>query len=184
MNKFNKYSTLLSCVGAVGTIATAVLAVKATPKAMKIIEEEENNHETLTNIDKVKFAWKCYIPAIIAGTTTIVCIFGANKLNKRTLTALMSSYVMLDNSYKEYKNKVTELYGEESETRIKEEIAKDHYDVEEVGIPDDDKLLFFDYNSLQYFNAKMSDVIQKTDIGDGMECYIITSPFDWKMDYL
>lgn len=188
MNKFNKYSTLLSCVGAVGTIATAVLAVKATPKALKIIEEEENNeaydYEPLTNIRKVKLAWKCYIPAIIAGTATIACIFGANKLNKHALTALMSSYVMLDNSYKEYKNKVTELYGEESETRIKEEIAKDHYDIEEIIATDDDTVLFFDYNSLKYFNAKMSDVIQKADIGDGMECYIITSPFDWKMNYL
>lgn len=184
MSKFNKWSTLLSCVGAVGTVATAVLAVKATPKAMRIIEEEENNHETLTNIDKVKLTWKCYIPAIMAGTTTIACIFGANKLNKHALTALMSSYVMLDNSYEEYKNKVTELYGEESEARIKEEIAKDHYDVEEVDITDNDTVLFFDYNSLQYFNAKMSDVIQKADIGDGMECYIITSPFDWKMNYL
>lgn len=185
MYKFNKWSTLLSCVGAVGTVATAALAVKATPKAMRIIEQEEQTiNESLTNIDKVKLTWKCYIPAIIAGTTTIACIFGANKLNKHALTALMSSYVMLDNSYKEYKNKVMELYGEESETRIKEEIAKDHYDVEDIDITNDEKVLFFDYNSLQYFNAKMSDVIQKADIGDGMECYIITSPFDWKMNYL
>lgn len=184
MSKFNKWSTLLSCVGAVGTVATAVLAVKATPKAMRIIEEEQNDHEPLTNIDKIKLTWKCYIPAIMAGTTTIACIFGANKLNKRALTALMSSYMMLDNSYKEYKNKVTELYGEDSEARIKEEIAKDHYNDEEGTIPDDGDVLFFDYNSLQYFNAKMSDVIQKTEMEDGMECYIITSPFDWKMNYI
>ena len=184
MHNFNKWSTILSCVGAIGTVTTTVLAVKATPKAMRIIEEEQNNHEPLTNIDKARLAWKCYIPAIIAGTTTIACIFGANKLNKRALTALMSSYIMLDNSYKEYKNKVTELYGEESETRIKEEIAKDHYDVEESIATDDETVLFFDYNSLRYFNAKMSDVIQKADIGDGMECYIITSPFDWKMNYI
>ena len=152
-------------------------------------EEEYNNevydYEPMTNVRKIKLTWKCYIPAIIAGTTTITCIFGANKLNKRALTALMSSYLMLDNSYKEYKNKVTELYGEQSEARIKEEIAKDHYDDEDVDFSnDDDKLLFFDYNSLQYFNAKMSDVIQKTEMEDGMECYIITSPFDWKMNYI
>lgn len=188
MNKFNKWSTLLSCVGAVGTVATAVLAVKATPKAMSIIEEEYTNevydYEPMTNARKIKLTWKCYIPAIIAGTTTIACIFGANRLNKHALAALASSYMMLNDSYKEYKNKVTEIYGEKSEACIKEEIAKDHYNKEEVNITDDDTLLFFDYNSLQYFNAKMSDVIQKADIGDGMECYIITSPFDWKMNYI
>ena len=38
--------------------------------------------------------------------------------------------------------------------------------------------MFFDFNTLEYFEAPMSDVIQKTTMEDGMEVYIITSPTD------
>ena len=33
--------TILTCVGGIGVVATSVMAVKATPKALKLIEEAE-----------------------------------------------------------------------------------------------------------------------------------------------
>ena len=75
-------STILTCIGAAGVIATSVLAVKATPKAMALLEQsEEEKGEKLTNMEKVQVAGPAYIPAAIVGASTIACIFGANVLS-------------------------------------------------------------------------------------------------------
>lgn len=151
-------STILTTIGGAGVIVTAVMAVKATPKALQLIEQAEvEKGEKLTKIETVKTAGVVYIPAVITGTATIACVFGANILNKRQQAALMSAYALLDNSYKEYKAKTVELYGEDADGKVKEEIAKDKY--KETDIPDeDDKMLFYDEFSKQYFRSTMIDV--------------------------
>lgn len=145
-------STILTCVGAVGVIATAVSAAKETPKALKLLEKaREEKGEELNNLDKVKAASPAYIPSAIIGVSTIACIFGANILNKRNQASLISAYALLDKAYKEYKKKVSEVYGEEADAKIKEAIAKDNY--EDTDISEDEEDLFFDFNSMQYFNS-------------------------------
>lgn len=71
---------------------------------------------------------------------------------------MASAYALLDSSYKEYRAKVKEKLGEEGESEIREEIAKDHY-VEHVKI-EYEKTLFYDYFSKRYFEATMLDVVQ------------------------
>ena len=189
MIKRSHISTLLTCIGAIGVIGTSVMSVKATPKAVKLLEESEKEKgEKLTKIEAVKTAAPAYIPAAILGLSTIACIFGANILSKNNQAALASAYAILDRSYKEYRNKVNELYGEEAEDRLKNEIANDHYEeyegdkdcVENVIIEEesDDMKLFFDYNTLTMFRAPMNKVITKTIMDGGTECYIITSPIN------
>ena len=70
----------------------------------------------------------------------------------------MSAYALLDNSYKEYKKKTDELYGEEASTHIREEIAKDKYTGDEK-ILDDNKELFFDFYSGRYFESTKEAVM-------------------------
>ena len=183
MNK----SLLLTCVGALGVIATGVLTARAAPKATKLLEEARvKKGEDLTKLEKVKTAAPVYIPAILVGASTIACMFGANALNTRQQASMASAYALLDNSYKEYKAKVRELYGEEADNHVKEEIAKDFYEKHTEELPDGEHL-FFDFNSMTYFNAKMEDVIYKSTMEDGMECYIITlpteSPLSWLREY-
>ena len=154
-------STILTCVGGAGVVATSIMAVKATPKALRLLDAKtEEKGEKLTAWETIKIAGPSYIPSVITGTATIACIFGANALNKRQQAALMSAYALLDNSYKEYKNKVGELYGEDAKDRVREEIAKDKYVDEEVSLTDDNKQLFFDEYSGRYFEATMEDVIK------------------------
>lgn len=162
MNKFVKRnaSTILTCVGAVGVVATSVMAVKATPKVLSIIDKaEEEKGDKLTKWEKVKMAGPAYIPAVLMGAGTIACIFGANIISKRQQATLMSAYALLDSSYKEYKNKVDELYGEEAGEKIREEIAKDKY-TGDVELSDDDKELFYDFFSGRYFNATKEAVLR------------------------
>lgn len=153
-------STILTCVGGIGVVATAVVAVKDTPKAMQIIEKKtEEKGEDLTTIEKIKVAGPVYIPAVAIGVSTLACIFGANTLNKRTQASLMSAYALLDSSYKEYKNKVEELYGEGASDRVQGEVARDKYNQDDIS-RDDEKLLFYDYFSERYFHSTMEEVMQ------------------------
>lgn len=145
-------STILTCVGGVGVIATSVMAVKATPKAMRLLEEaKQEKGENLTKLEVIKVAGPAYIPSVLIGVSTIACIFGANALNKQQQAALVSAYALLDNSYKDYKKKVEELYGENANADIANAIAKDKHDGLEE--PEDDKELFYDSFSGRYFRA-------------------------------
>ena len=152
-------STILTCIGAVGVVVTSVLAVKATPKAVKLIEKaEEEKGEKLTKTEVVKVAGPVYIPAVVSGTATIACIFGSNVLNKRQQAAITSAYALLDNTYKDYRDKVKELYGDEADQEVKEAIAKDKYD-HEAKIDDDDGMrLFYDDFSGRYFRSTVEKV--------------------------
>ncbi len=155
-------STILTCVGGVGVVATSVMAVKATPKALMLIEEAKNEKgEDLTKLEIVKVAGPAYIPSVVMGAATVACIFGANALNKRQQAALMSAYALLDGSYKDYKKKVNELYGEDADLKVRQEIAKDNYNAEEDNVEDDDdgKHLFYDQYSGRYFRATNETVL-------------------------
>ena len=153
-------STILTGIGGAGVIATSIMAVKATPKALTLLENaKEEKGDDLTKLESIKIAGPAYIPTILVGVSTIACIFGANILNRRHQAALMSAYALLDNSYKEYKSKVIDLYGEEADARVREEIAKDKHTGDEKS-SDNDSVLFYDEFSGRYFNALMSDVLK------------------------
>ena len=153
-------STILTCVGGAGVVVTSVMAVRATPKALRLLEEaKQEKGEELTKFESVRIAGPAYIPSILVGVSTIACIFGANMLNKRQQAALMSAYALLNNSYKEYKNTVEELYGEDANARIQEEIANAKYENSDVELSAD-KQLFFDEFSGRYFESTMADVLR------------------------
>lgn len=152
-------STILSVGGAIGVVATSVMAVKATPKALDLLEKAKaKKREKLTKVEKVKIAGPVYIPSIVMGAASIACIFGANLLNKRNQASLMSAYALIERSYKDYKNKVEDIYGEEVDTNIKAEIAKDRYsEVGDIALSPD-KQLFYDEFSGRYFESTIEDV--------------------------
>lgn len=154
--------TILSCIATIGTVATAVLAVRATPKALIScsnldVEHFENGKDDPTPAEYLKVAWKPYIPAVAVGLGTIVCILSANGLNRKQQATITSAYVLLENAYKEYKNKLKDIYGEETDTEVRKAVAKDNY----TGDPDvtDGKLLFYDEYSNRYFERTMEEVI-------------------------
>ena len=166
-------STILTVMGGVGVVATAILAAKATPKALSRIEEvKKEKGEEVTKADIVWAATPAYIPTFMTGVTTLACIFGANMLNKRQQAALMSAYALLDNSYKEYKEKLKELYGEEAHRNIISSIAiekaEDRYisaasycSTCDLSVEDNDgePKTFYDEYSERYFEATIEQVM-------------------------
>ena len=151
-------STILTVLGAAGVVGTAVMAVKATPKAMELIEQaKEEKGEELSKWEVVQVAGPTYIPSILLGTVTITSIFGANLLSRRTQASLMSAYALLDQTHKEYKNKVKELYGEDGDKLIRTAVVKDNYDEEDQEEYEDEyedgKTLFYDEFSKRYYRV-------------------------------
>ena len=172
--------TILTLIGAIGVISTAVLAATATPKALlKIKEDSKKNHDgdagAFTKKEAIISSWRCYIPSMITGATTVLCIFGANLLNKRQQVSLISAYAFLDQSYRKYKSKLKELYGDEAHNAIVDSITKEKcsdvhiicpgimsessLDFEERSEPEDIRT-FYDSYSERYFESTVSKVLQ------------------------
>lgn len=150
--------TILTGIGVVGVIGTSVLTAKATPKAIYILEEKEKEKGSkLTRFEQVSAMTPVYIPAILMGGTTIICILSANYLNKERQAMLTSAYAYLNNSYNEYKSKVKELFGEEADKKVQDEIAKDNYQEETSS---DEKKLFYDQFSKRYFETTEEDLLK------------------------
>jgi len=166
-------STILTGAGAVGVVATAVMSAKATPKAKQLIEDAEKaKGEKLTNMEKVKTAGKVYIPTVITGAATVACIVGANILNKQHQASLASAYALVDRSYKEYKGKVKDLYGEETHQEIVNAIAVEK--AEEVSVRGEnfcqscdlsleestgEPVLFYDEHGSRFFESTIEQVM-------------------------
>lgn len=154
-------STILTGVGVAGVVVTAVSSAKATPKAIELLDKaEEKKGAELTKMEKFKAAAPAYIPTALIGASTIACVVGSRVLDKRKQAALIAAYKVLDESYKEYRDKTTELFGESVDTKIKEEVAKDKYDQAEVETRahHTDALLFYDQYSNRYFWRTMQEV--------------------------
>ena len=124
----NKHSPeILTGIGIVGMIGTTVIAVKATPKAIQLIEERKRATEVekLHPVEVVKTTWKCYIPAVITGTASALCLAKAVNISTRRSAAFLTAYNLSDTALKEYKAKVTESIGERKEKIINDQIAQD-----------------------------------------------------------
>lgn len=166
-------STILTCLGGAGVVVTTITAVKATPKALALIEEARREKgEELTKWEVCKTAAPVYIPSVVIGASTVACIAGANVLNKRQQAALMSAYALVENSYKEYRDKLKELYGEETHQNIVNAIAVEKAD--DVYIRSEtlctscdlsleentsEPCLFYDEHSGRYFESTVERVM-------------------------
>jgi hypothetical protein len=120
---------ILTGLGIAGMITTTVLAVKATPKALKLIEDYRENecadHHELTPIETAKVAWKPYIPAAVTGVVSIGCLVGASSVNARRNAALATAYQLSTTALSDYKEKVVETIGEAKEKEIRDKVVED-----------------------------------------------------------
>ena len=135
---------LLTAFGIAGMITTTVLAVRATPKALKLMENEvakqnreivreaaENGDENcpqiskLKPVDTVKVTWKCYVPAAVTGVASVACLIGASKVHLKRNAALLTAYKLSETALTEYRDKVVETIGEKKESAVRDAVAKE-----------------------------------------------------------
>ena len=157
--KVRKYSPeILAGVGVVGVIASTVMACKATTKLNDILAESKEQLEQIKTVavdpayaDKyteddakkdttityvqtgVKVA-KLYAPSVILCTSSLGCLLASNNILKKRNAALSAAYMTVDKSFKEYRRRVAERFGDEVEKEIRYNIkAKEIVTVDEEG---------------------------------------------------
>lgn len=156
---------ILTGLGIAGMISTTVLAVKATPKALRLIDEakHEEHKDTLTPIETVKVAWKPYIPAIVTGAASVTCLIGASSVSLKRNAALTAAYKLSESALSEYREKVVETIGEKKEKAVREKIAEDRIannpvDKGTVYMTDKGHALCFEPLSGRYFYSDIDKI--------------------------
>lgn len=156
--KLKKHSPeILVVAGIAGTVVSAVLACKATTKVAEILDETKgtldtihegmktgaiNGQEYTTEDGKkdtvvvyaqtgMKLA-KLYGPAIILGTLSITSILASNNILRKRNVALGAVYAAIDKSFKEYRGRVIERFGEQVDTELKYGIKAKKFEEIEV----------------------------------------------------
>ena len=126
----DKYgSTILTFLGATGVIATGYLTARASFNAMEEIDlEEQHTEEKIEKKEKAKIYVKHFAVPVAVGAATVGTIFGAHILDKKQQAALMSSYAMLNEFHKAYRQKNIEINGEEADEKVVDAMARERYD--------------------------------------------------------
>ena len=173
--KLKKHSPeILVVSGVVGVVTSGIMACKATTKLSTILDETKETVEKIEEIaanpdmvseeytqedakkDKVivytqtslKIA-KLYAPAIIIGGLSIGAILtGSNIFRKRNIS-LAAAYATIDRSFKEYRGRVVERFGEDIDRELK-------YNVETKEIKE----------QIEDENGKKKNVKTKIDVVD------------------
>lgn len=156
---------ILLAIGIVSGITTTVLAVKATPKALKMIEEkkDEDGVDELTPLETVKVAWKPYVPAVATGAFSIACVIGANSVHVKRNAALATAYQLSTTAFNEYREKVVETIGEKKEKTVHDKLAKERVEKNPpnestVIITGKGKTLCYDAYTDRYFESDVDRI--------------------------
>lgn len=132
--------------GIASGVATVVVACTQTTKISKILDKAKEDltliHENVGNtelseeytvedskkdlvivysktaIDLVKL----YAPAIILGGLSVTCILASNGILRKRNFALLAAYTAIDTSFKGYRARVKERYGEDVDTELRFDI--------------------------------------------------------------
>lgn len=156
--KLKKHSPeILVVAGIAGTVVSAVLACKATTKVAEILDETKGTLDTIHEgmetgaINGQKYTTedgkkdtvvvyaqtgmklaKLYGPAIILGTLSITSILASNNILRKRNVALGAAYAAIDKSFKEYRGRVIERFGEQVDTELKYGIKAKKFEEIEV----------------------------------------------------
>ena len=152
---------ILTGIGIAGMITTTVLAVKATPKAIRLIEEaKEEKGEDLTKTETVKTCWKAYIPAAATCVASTACLIGASSVSIRRNAMLATAYKLSETAFSEYKEKVVETIGDEKEKIVREKVSEERIKKNPISR---NEIIMTDYGDTQFYET-LSGRYFKSDI--------------------
>lgn len=150
---------ILVVVGVTGVVVSTVLACKATTKLSAIMADTKESvdaiHEAVSNPEfadryseedskkdlTIVYAQtgldlaKLYAPAVIVGTASILCILTSHKIMKSRNVALAAAYMAESKSFKEYRARVIDRFGEALDKELKYNVVAK--EVEETVVHED-----------------------------------------------
>lgn len=160
--KIKKHSPeILVGAGIVGAVASTVMACKATTKLSEVLAESKENIDTIHEyVEKEGYSEKyteedgkkdlaivyvqsglkvakLYAPAVVLGTLSITSILAGHNILRKRNVALAAAYTVIDKSFKDYRGRVVERFGEELDRELKYNLkAKE---VEEIVVDENGK---------------------------------------------
>ena len=145
---------ILIVAGVVGTVASAVMACKATTKVNDILTDARTQIDQVHEVAKTKsdiyseedskkdlaiiYAQtgvklvKLYAPSVILGTLSLTSIVSSHHILRKRNMALAAAYTAVDTSFKEYRGRVIDRFGEELDRELKYNIKA--REIEEVSV--------------------------------------------------
>lgn len=185
----SKSPEILAVVGIAGIITSAVMACIASTKVKDTVEEakniiedthneiEENDFDEKQTRKEITFAytragWKIakpYVAPVVLGIASIGSLIGSTAIYRKRNAALAVTCTMLDKSFKDYRARIVEKFGEEADNDArlglfarkfdktitdletgKEKKAKETVKVCEHDIPNNAWDRFFDETNLHF----------------------------------
>ena len=157
--KMKKHSPeILMVAGVAGVVVSAVMACKATLKVDAIMDETKEKIDKIHKAEEdgvtesgedyfvedakkdtaIVYAQtgfklvKTYAPAVAIGTLSIASILASNNILRKRNVALAAAYATVDKSFKEYRNRVIEKFGQEVDRELKYNIKAEKVPTIEV----------------------------------------------------
>lgn len=144
--KLKKHSPeILAVTGTIGVVTSAVMACKATTKLGAILEKTKTDMEVIRtamehpeylepekyteddgkNDIRILYAKtglniiKLYAPSVILGGLSIAAMLTSNNILRKRNIALAAAYTAVDKGFKEYRSRVVERFGEETDRELR-----------------------------------------------------------------
>ena len=172
----NHSTTILTGVGVGGTVATSVLTGRASFKAARMIDNEQEVRligwregefdeppSEMSKTQMVKLTWMLFLPPVAAGVTTITAIVVANRISSTKIAALAVAGGISERALQEYKDKVVEKLGERQDQKVRDEIAQDRINNHPVGsqeviLAGTGEVLCYDMLTGRYFQSTVEEI--------------------------
>lgn len=164
--KFKKHSPeILTGAGIVCVVASTVMACKATTKLSAILDEtkeqtdqihgyvEKNGYsEKYSEKDEKKdlaivYTKSCvnvaklYGPSVLVGVLGVTSILAGNNVLRKRNVALTAAYTAVDSSFKKYRERVVERFGEAVDRELKNNARKEEVEIVETDENGEEKVV-------------------------------------------
>ena len=149
-------SSILAISGAIGMVASVGLAIRNTAKYKDIIHSKDN--KKIDTIERLKVAVPLYFPIVLLTGGSLACIIGATVVNAKHQRSMTAAYILLENSFKQYKDKVVELYGSDAPKKVETEITNDKFDEKKPQMKNSENDLFYDEYRDEFFESTLDYV--------------------------
>ena len=149
-------SSILAISGAIGMVVSVGLAIRNTAKYKDIIHSKDN--KKIDTIERLKVAVPLYFPIVLLTGGSLACIIGATVVNAKHQRSMTAAYILLENSFKQYRDKVVELYGSDAPRKVETEIANDKFEEKKPQMKNSENDLFYDEYRDEFFESTLDYV--------------------------
>lgn len=194
---------ILMGMGTVGVGTAVILSAKAGPRAVYLIEREEEKKAQNLPVredghvclrapldwkETVRAVWKIYIPPVGLTVFGLSCFWAAHGIDLKRQAVVAGLYSTAEATLKEYQKKVVEMIGKDNEKEIRNAVAQDRIDqaapqtASLILPPDTDTWCIIDGQIFPSSYNRIKDAQNKANHKMFREMYISKTELYWLLD--